>query len=281
MQVFGRKGYHAASIQEIAEEAGVAKGSVYLYFKSKDELALSVLTYGYERISRLVMEAGLERGLAPRERFVRQLEVLLRENVSNAEFVMRLWNEQAISINDELKTFLMRVRMGETERLCQSIVSLYGAEAAPYAYDAAIMLQGALVEYMGYGVFCAIPLPPSKLAAFMADRLDNLVAGMIDSGAASMIGERDIRSLQRKLSPDASDRSAWQEGLGELRRAIAALADAELSVSEELEEALAALELESAKGEPQRPVLRGLLQYMRTLAPGLDAAVGRLEKLTP
>ena len=73
MGVFSRKGYHAASIQEIAEEAGVAKGSVYLYFKSKDELALFALQHACEQIAQRVKEAALERGLPARERFVRQL----------------------------------------------------------------------------------------------------------------------------------------------------------------------------------------------------------------
>ncbi len=36
--VFARRGYHAATIDEIAADAGVAKGSVYLAFNSKEDL---------------------------------------------------------------------------------------------------------------------------------------------------------------------------------------------------------------------------------------------------
>jgi TetR/AcrR family fatty acid metabolism transcriptional regulator len=39
LRVFSRDGFDAASVASIAEEAGVAKGSVYLYFESKDALA--------------------------------------------------------------------------------------------------------------------------------------------------------------------------------------------------------------------------------------------------
>jgi AcrR family transcriptional regulator len=38
MRVIGRKGMAAATMQEIAEEAGVAKGTIYLYFRDRDEL---------------------------------------------------------------------------------------------------------------------------------------------------------------------------------------------------------------------------------------------------
>lgn len=37
-KVFGRKGFHATTIADIAKEAGLAYGSVYWYFDSKDEL---------------------------------------------------------------------------------------------------------------------------------------------------------------------------------------------------------------------------------------------------
>lgn len=38
MRVIARKGMSAATMQEIADEAGVAKGTIYLYFRDRDEL---------------------------------------------------------------------------------------------------------------------------------------------------------------------------------------------------------------------------------------------------
>lgn len=48
VQVFGKKGFDAASIQDVAREAGVAKGTVYLYFESKDELIRQVYRHCYQ-----------------------------------------------------------------------------------------------------------------------------------------------------------------------------------------------------------------------------------------
>jgi TetR/AcrR family fatty acid metabolism transcriptional regulator len=42
IEVFGRKGFQAASISEIAQKAGVAEGSIYQYFKNKEDLFFSV-----------------------------------------------------------------------------------------------------------------------------------------------------------------------------------------------------------------------------------------------
>lgn len=40
--VFSRTGYHATKIQDIADAAGIGKGTVYEYFRTKEELFLAV-----------------------------------------------------------------------------------------------------------------------------------------------------------------------------------------------------------------------------------------------
>jgi len=41
--VFSREGYAASSVDDVAAEAGIGKGTVYLYFKSKEELYIAAL----------------------------------------------------------------------------------------------------------------------------------------------------------------------------------------------------------------------------------------------
>lgn len=43
IQVFAKKGYIRTQIEEVAKAAKVAKGTVYLYFKSKDELFVQAM----------------------------------------------------------------------------------------------------------------------------------------------------------------------------------------------------------------------------------------------
>ena len=43
--VFARTGYHRAKIKDIADEAGVGKGTVYEYFRSKEDLFLEMCEY--------------------------------------------------------------------------------------------------------------------------------------------------------------------------------------------------------------------------------------------
>jgi AcrR family transcriptional regulator len=46
-RVFVRRGFHAASLDEIAEEAGYTKGAVYSNFSGKDDLFLALLDEHY------------------------------------------------------------------------------------------------------------------------------------------------------------------------------------------------------------------------------------------
>ncbi|MGI6705610.1 MAG: TetR/AcrR family transcriptional regulator [Clostridia bacterium] len=48
-RIFDKKGFHGASIGEIAEEAGIGKGTTYEYFRNKDELFIRVLEFNIER----------------------------------------------------------------------------------------------------------------------------------------------------------------------------------------------------------------------------------------
>ncbi|HHY47301.1 MAG TPA: TetR/AcrR family transcriptional regulator [Firmicutes bacterium] len=42
-RVFSKKGFHRATVEEVAEVAGVGKGTVYLYFASKNELFVALI----------------------------------------------------------------------------------------------------------------------------------------------------------------------------------------------------------------------------------------------
>jgi AcrR family transcriptional regulator len=58
-QVFARKGYGETRIQDVAEASGIAKGTVYLYFRSKEELYWALVRRDFEELQRRSREALL------------------------------------------------------------------------------------------------------------------------------------------------------------------------------------------------------------------------------
>jgi TetR/AcrR family fatty acid metabolism transcriptional regulator len=67
IEVFAAKGFHSARISDIARLAGVADGTIYLYFRNKEDLLLSIFE---EKMELLIVElkSALEGVEEPRER---------------------------------------------------------------------------------------------------------------------------------------------------------------------------------------------------------------------
>jgi TetR/AcrR family transcriptional regulator, cholesterol catabolism regulator len=55
-KVFSTRGYHAATVQDIADEVGILKGSLYHHFQSKEELLYLVVKEPIARLYRTVEE---------------------------------------------------------------------------------------------------------------------------------------------------------------------------------------------------------------------------------
>jgi TetR/AcrR family transcriptional regulator, fatty acid metabolism regulator protein len=76
VRVFAKKGFYATRVSEVAKAAGVADGTIYLYFKSKDQLLVSLFE---DRVERLLafLEAELPRAATAPEKLRRIIELQL------------------------------------------------------------------------------------------------------------------------------------------------------------------------------------------------------------
>ncbi len=54
IEVFAEKGFHRSRVSDIAREAGVADGTIYLYFKSKDDILITIFEEKMEMLIREV-----------------------------------------------------------------------------------------------------------------------------------------------------------------------------------------------------------------------------------
>ena len=64
--IFREVGYSSATMDSIAERADLAKGTVYIYFKSKEELYFSLLVNGLDIIIDILRDVGI-RACAPED----------------------------------------------------------------------------------------------------------------------------------------------------------------------------------------------------------------------
>jgi len=85
--VFADKGFYHAKVSEIARLAGVADGTIYLYFQSKDDLLISIFEDRMEAVNANA-RAAISGDLAPLDKLQRLLRLhfeLVEENPLLAE----------------------------------------------------------------------------------------------------------------------------------------------------------------------------------------------------
>lgn len=86
---FTRYGLKKTTIEELAGAAGIAKGSFYLFFDSKEELYVALLAEVMPEVERRVLSRSLEATDDPREAIVRFQREIVRE-MEEDELIRRL-----------------------------------------------------------------------------------------------------------------------------------------------------------------------------------------------
>ncbi|WP_437662724.1 TetR family transcriptional regulator [Sorangium sp. So ce1182] len=80
LRVFSRKGYSAATLQDVAAEAGLTRGAVYWHFKGKVELYTALVSERFARANEVLAEA-----LSPRYSPLESIERLLTRSLEYLE----------------------------------------------------------------------------------------------------------------------------------------------------------------------------------------------------
>jgi len=113
IDTFAERGYFNAQVADVARAAGVAAGTVYLYFKSKDDLLISI----FERS----MREGLTKGRAavadesdPRERLLRLARAHLARlgRDRNLAIVFQVELRQSTKFMERFSATLLRDYLG-------------------------------------------------------------------------------------------------------------------------------------------------------------------------
>lgn len=107
IKVFIAKGFHNATVREIAEEAGLTMGSLYNYINTKQDIVYIVYDY-ITKVLREDMKEAIVGVKDPKER----LKAALRQNLNavykNQDIIMFLYRESASLDKESLYTVLAR-----------------------------------------------------------------------------------------------------------------------------------------------------------------------------
>lgn len=88
-KVFARKGFYQAKVSEIAKEADVADGTIYIYFQNKDHILISLFEEQMDRVISNMLESlkDLNDPVKKLEKFAFTHLKLIEENKNMAEII--------------------------------------------------------------------------------------------------------------------------------------------------------------------------------------------------
>jgi TetR/AcrR family transcriptional regulator, fatty acid metabolism regulator protein len=177
VKVFAQKGFHASRVGDVAEEAGVAYGLVYHYYKSKEDLLETIFrTTWTEMLARVreVEEAGVQASEA-----VRQVTALL----------LRTWRRDPdlvrVLVREVTRSQHVQQEVEEISHAMQALEDIVrrGQESGEFRTDldarlAAVVFYGALDEVLTGWVLGQLPDRDEDIARAERNVVALLTAGL-------------------------------------------------------------------------------------------------------
>jgi AcrR family transcriptional regulator len=187
-RVFHEKGYDATTIQDIADEVGILKGSVYYYISSKEDVLFELLEEVHEAALQAVMEA-VERDGDPLAKIHAFVETLSRFNADN-QVRMGILLHDFRSLSEPRRREIVRER-DRYDRILRKLIS-EGQEQGTICQDidgklAALAIMGMInTIYQWYRP--AGGKKSQNISAFYADFVSRALACDPESHAAGHAG---------------------------------------------------------------------------------------------
>lgn len=99
IEVFASEGYYPAKISKIAEKANIATGSVYLYFKNKDQILIKIFEELWKKIFEQVKILSLRNDLNPVEKLDAYIDVVFDLFTASPSLALVFVREQPLLLN--------------------------------------------------------------------------------------------------------------------------------------------------------------------------------------
>jgi TetR/AcrR family fatty acid metabolism transcriptional regulator len=178
VRVFARKGFHAARVGDIAEEAGVAHGLLYHYFSSKDEVLATIFRETWTDLLDAVND--VEQSEADAREQLRQVAViLLRSWRRNPDLVRVLVREVTRSSEVERRIGEIDAAFEALERIVRKGQSNGELREDLDARLAAVVFYGALEEILTGWVLGQIPDDDEDIARAEQTVVEILCDGLL------------------------------------------------------------------------------------------------------
>jgi len=148
LELFARKGYFNTSIQQIAKEAGISKGLLYNYFKSKEELLRQII-FEAVAVGEEIVEKELNADYDPKQQLKNIIDFSFSWVQQNTDYWRLLaslsFQTEVISEFEEMLKAKSKGMIAQTEALMQRMGY---SNPKMEAYAVGAMLDGIMLHYI-------------------------------------------------------------------------------------------------------------------------------------
>ncbi|MFI2857172.1 TetR/AcrR family transcriptional regulator [Paenibacillus sp. JSM ZJ436] len=267
LQLFSTKGSAGTSMQEIAEVCGMSKGSLYLHFKSKEELERSIYEFIAHRIWDAFVQVEQQTGITPREQLRKQAEILLVHFLEVREFLLRQLFESPgkhpMDVERCFQSELVQAQIWFKNKLC----TVYGEDIEPYTMEIAMFVTGMLGSYIRFLFVPGLPLNVGTLASHLVTMLEDVAASLLRRRPEPLVSLEVWESMGLIPPEKAYHTRHPLVVIKALRTELKQLPMNAADRSDALE-SLDVLERELVDLQPRRAVLKGMLANLMEIGQG-------------
>ncbi|OAB40825.1 TetR/AcrR family transcriptional regulator [Paenibacillus glacialis] len=277
MRFFLEKGYMATSIQNIADDCGVAKGSLYNLFNSKEDLLIEVLMMQQHRMTEQIRNIRIDETLSLKEVFIRETECQIGFFLDNS-FIMQ--EVKKLTLPDgKIAPFLFRLRANLLNYNKESLLRVFGDGIEPNIWDLVMIYNGIMRELIFLFIFEKKSLIARDMAAFVVQCMEDMTTNMQVRTRPALLQDSDMSEyiqygLKGEQIPDVTQRL---DLIQRLRSTIKELAITN-SEKTELQEATQLLQEELTCEQPKIVLIRALIGLLEK-EHGLKDIIQQLDKL--
>lgn len=196
-QLFGHKGFDGTSTNDILDKVGIARGTLYYHFKSKEDIMDALIERYSVRILGAAQQIGADKSIPVNERIMRVVMALnISEGESSKEIMEHIHKPQNALMHQKIQ----KVIVGGVTPILAEIIREgieQGMFNTPFPYEcmemvvayANIVLDGDLVELTDEGRVSRI-----QALIFNTERMLGAESGSFMKYAMQMFGSGDDSS---------------------------------------------------------------------------------------
>lgn len=278
IRLFSEKGYNATSVEEIANSSGMAKGSFYKLFHSKEDLLLEIFVLLPKQIKAGLMNIYSKTYDSSDQKLIDFISMCF-ENIlsSQTQILMDSIFTNSLFKNKETEQKAQQMRKEFHLLIKEFLLDIYGERINDYLGDFISLLTSLMFHHIHIFRYKKANLDPEKLAKFVATVFDIMVKGVLDRKPEPLL-DSDMEWISCEFANYDSPLLKAQKIQLLLKQMADTINDLKLEDKKEYVKTLSLLEVECTKSNPQSFLLKALIHYLYSI-PTIQADCTELKLL--